>query len=76
MAMLDQFDTPVRCSRGHLYTTIWMPYASVKGVRLGWKRWQRCPVGKHWSVTTRLDPATTSAEDLAEAARVHDWPVP
>jgi hypothetical protein len=74
--MLEQFDTPVRCKKGHLYTTIWIPYASVKGVRLGWKRWQRCPVGKHWSVTTRLDPATASPDDLAEAAKTHDWRLP
>ncbi len=74
--MLEQFDTPVRCKKGHLYTSIWIPYASVKGLRLGWKRWQRCPVGRHWAVTEKLDPETLSAEQLAEAAKTHDWNLP
>ncbi len=74
--MLEQFDTPVRCSKGHLYTSTWIPYASVKALRLGWKRWQRCPVGKHWAVATKLDPETASPEELAEAAKAHDWHIP
>jgi hypothetical protein len=74
--MLEQFDTPVRCSKGHLYTSTWIPYASVKGLRLGWKRFQRCPVGKHWAVTERLDPETASPEELAKAAEAHDWHIP
>lgn len=28
-------DTVVRCRRGHLFTTIWVPGASFKSVRLG-----------------------------------------
>jgi hypothetical protein len=42
----------VRCRQGHLFTTIWIPGASVKALRLGWWRFQRCPVGKHWSIVT------------------------
>src|SRR5665213_1734793 len=42
----------VRCRRGHLFTTIWFPLASFKAIRLGWTRFQRCPVGKHWSLVT------------------------
>ena len=45
-------DLVVRCSDGHLFTTIWIPGASVKSIRLGWWRIQRCPVGAHWSVVT------------------------
>jgi hypothetical protein len=58
----------VRCREGHLYSTIWVPGASLKAVRLGWWRFQRCPVGKHWSFVT---PVTRSGltEDEARAAR-------
>jgi hypothetical protein len=43
--MLENFDVPVRCSAGHRFTAIWVPLASLKAVRLGWKRYQYCPVG-------------------------------
>ena len=42
----------VRCRDGHLYTTIWIPGASVKSARLGPWRLQRCPVGRHWSIVS------------------------
>ena len=45
-------DVVVRCRRGHLFTTIWVPGVSVKAFRLGWWRIQRCPVGRHWSFVT------------------------
>jgi hypothetical protein len=84
--MFESFDTPVRCSAGHLFTTIWVPLASIKAVRLGDTRYQYCPVGHHWATVTRLDdvgagnhgsgnPAATEAE-LAQAALVHDIHVP
>jgi hypothetical protein len=28
--MFERFDTPVRCSAGHLFTTIWVPLGSLK----------------------------------------------
>lgn len=43
-------NTLVRCRRGHVFSTIWIPGASVKSVRLGWFRLQRCPVGRHWTL--------------------------
>jgi hypothetical protein len=33
----------VRCRRGHVFTTIWVPGASIKALRLGPWRVQRCP---------------------------------
>ena len=42
----------VRCRQGHVFTTIWIPGASLKAVRLGWMRFQRCPVGGHWALVT------------------------
>lgn len=76
--MFDRFDTPVRCSAGHLFTTIWVPLASLKAVRLGLTRYQHCPVGHHWASVTPLvlDGASPTAEELAEAARVHDVRIP
>ena len=75
--MLEGFDVPVRCSTGHLFTTIWVPLVSLKAARLGWKRYQYCPVGRHWATVTRLDwGAAPSDADLAEAALVHDIRIP
>ena len=31
----------VRCSKGHLFTTIWIPGGSLKSQRFGWWRYQR-----------------------------------
>jgi hypothetical protein len=43
--------TVVRCSKGHLFTTVWIEGGSLKAVRLGpTKRFQYCPVGKHWAI--------------------------
>lgn len=74
--MFKRFDTPVRCSDGHLFTTIWMPLGSVKAVRLGGRRFQRCPVGRHWSVVRPLQPGSSGPEELSRAAVVHDIRVP
>jgi hypothetical protein len=74
--MFERFDRPVRCSAGHLFTTIWIPLGSVKAVRLGPVRVQRCPVGHHWARVRRLDPARADAADLAAAAVVHDLRIP
>ena len=74
--MFKRFECPVRCSAGHLFTTIWIPLASLKSVRLGNRRYQRCPVGRHWTTVTLLDPQTADAADLAAAAAVHDIRIP
>ena len=74
--MFEGFDVPVRCSAGHLYTTIWMPLVSIKAMRLGWQRWQFCPVGHHWATVRRLDDGSASDQDLATAALTHDVRIP
>jgi len=74
--MFERFDRPVRCKAGHLFTTIWIPAASIKAARLGGSRYQHCPVGHHWSTVVKLDPATASSADLAQAASVHDVRLP
>jgi hypothetical protein len=75
--MFQRFDTAVRCSAGHFFTTIWIPGGSLKAVRLGSTRYQYCPVGHHWATVTRLDwDGTATQEDLAKAALVHDVRIP
>jgi hypothetical protein len=66
----------VRCRAGHLFTTIWIPGASVKSLRLGWARFQRCPVGKHWSLVTPVKPADLTAEEQRAAAENRDIRIP
>jgi hypothetical protein len=74
--MFERFDRPVRCSAGHLFTTIWIPLASLKAARFGGRRFQRCPVGGHWAMVTPLDPAAADPADLQAAKAVHDIRIP
>lgn len=74
--MFERFDRVVRCRDGHLFTSIVIPGASLKAVRLGNRRWQHCPVGRHWSVVTFVDESTLDAGELASAHAVHDVRIP
>jgi hypothetical protein len=65
-----------RCRAGHLFTSTVVPGASLKAVRLGTVRFQRCPVGHHWSIVGWVDPATLTPDQLAEARSHHDFPLP
>jgi hypothetical protein len=40
----------VRCSQGHVFPTSWSVLGSFTAIRLGSARYQRCPVGNHWSI--------------------------
>jgi hypothetical protein len=53
-----------RCSRGHLFTVGWSPGENIAAIRLGFARFQRCPVGKHWGWVRVVDKA-----DLTEQER-------
>src|SRR5262249_38235141 len=66
----------VRCRSGHLFTSLWLPGVSLRAVRLGWWRIQRCPVGKHWSIVTPVRVAELSDADRQEAARHRDTRLP
>jgi hypothetical protein len=66
----------VRCRRGHLFTTIWVPGVSLKSVRLGWWRIQRCPVGPHWSVVVPVRAAELTAAERETARRRKDFRIP
>jgi hypothetical protein len=74
--LLAPFDRPVRCRSGHLFTTIWMPLGSLKAIRLGRRRFQRCPVGHHWTMVVPLDRSSASPADLQAAAALHDIRIP
>jgi hypothetical protein len=75
--MFERFDTPVRCAAGHVFTTIWIPFGSLKALRLGGERYQHCPVGHHWATVVPLDlDAVPDPQQLAAAARVHDVRLP
>jgi hypothetical protein len=66
----------VRCRSGHLDTTIWIPGASVKSLRLGRWRLQRCPVGGHWSIATPVRESDLSERDQRMARERRDIRIP
>lgn len=66
----------VRCRAGHLFTTIWIPAASVKSLRLGLWRVQRCPVGRHWSLVTPVNENEPSEDERRFAREHQDIPLP
>jgi len=68
--------TLVRCHAGHLFTTIWLPGVSVKSIRLGWWRIQRCPVGAHWTVVRPVRAADLSESELRVARERRDVRLP
>jgi hypothetical protein len=66
----------VRCRHGHLFTTLWVPSASVKALRLGWWRFQWCPVGHHWSLVTPVRNSELSAKEQRRGRSKHDLRLP
>jgi len=66
----------VRCSRGALFETVWIPTMSFKAVRLGRFRLQHCPVHGHWELVERVDPDTLTSTERAFAARYPAEPIP
>jgi hypothetical protein len=66
----------VRCSKGHLFTTIWLPGASVKSLRLGSRRLQYCPVGRHWSLVKLVRESDLSGRQLRVARGRKDVRIP
>ena len=66
----------VRCRHGHLFTTLWIPGASLKSLRLGWWRFQYCPVGRHWSFVTPVGEHGLSDDEQRFAREHHDIRIP
>jgi hypothetical protein len=66
----------VRCSRGHLYTTLWIPGIKLKGLDFIVARFQYCPVGRHWSLVRPVRESELTDEDRKFAHAHHDLPIP
>ena len=66
----------VRCRDGHVFSTMWLPGVSLKSLRLGPWRVQRCPVGHHWSVVTPVNRSMLGGGELAQALATRDVRVP
>ena len=69
-------DVVVRCRRGHLFTTLWIPGVSLTSLRLGWWRFQHCPVGGHWALVTPARVADLTPHERDAARSVHDLALP
>ncbi|HVT69756.1 MAG TPA: hypothetical protein VHF26_18535 [Trebonia sp.] len=69
-------DTLVRCRRGHLFTTVWIPGATVKSLKLGFWRLQWCPVGRHVDLVHPVRGADLTDAERSFALSHHDTPVP
>ncbi|MGH9089103.1 MAG: hypothetical protein ACRDYZ_13505 [Acidimicrobiales bacterium] len=68
--------TVVRCRDRHLFTTIWIPGGSLKALRFGWWRFQRCPVGGHWTLVVPVKVSTLTDEERRFAAEHRDIRIP
>jgi hypothetical protein len=66
----------VRCRRGHLFSTVWIPGASVKALRFGYWRVQWCPVGRHVGLVRLVKDSALTATERAFAEAHHDVRVP
>ena len=66
----------VRCQRGHVFTTIWIPGGSLKAVRFGPWRFQRCPIGPHWSIVTPVRRVDLTRREQRAANKHHDARIP
>ncbi len=68
--------TIVRCMDGHLFTTIWIPGGSLKAMRLGFFRLQRCPVGNHVPCVHPVKVSDLTEEERWRAEQIHDGMIP
>lgn len=66
----------VRCRQGHLFTTVWVPGVSFKAVRLGWWRFQHCPVGDHWTLVSPVRESDLTEDQQRAAREVADVSLP
>jgi hypothetical protein len=66
----------VKCHAGHVFSTIWIPAASFKAIRLGPWRVQWCPVGKHVALVHPVKDVDLTQEMRELATGNHDIPVP
>jgi hypothetical protein len=53
-----------------------VPAVSIKSLRLGLWRFQRCPVGNHWSLVTPVRRAELTDADRQAATATRDIRLP
>jgi hypothetical protein len=66
----------VRCRKGHLFATTFIPGGSLKAIRLGLWRIQWCPVGRHVDLVHLVKDADLTEDEREFALAHHDIPVP
>jgi hypothetical protein len=66
----------VRCRKGHMFNTIWIPGIKLKALDLVVARVQYCPVGQHWSLVVPVREKDLTEADLQSAREHHDIRVP
>jgi hypothetical protein len=66
----------VRCAQGHLFMSLWIPGASFKAIRLGFVRFQYCPVGNHWTFVVPVKDSDLTDEERRIASQYHDASIP
>ena len=66
----------VRCMDGHLFTTVWIPGVSLKAIRLGPFRLQRCPIGDHLTFVTPVKDSDLTDAERRFAKAHHDDLIP
>jgi hypothetical protein len=69
-------NTVVRCRKGHLFTTIWIPGVKLKALDLVLARVQRCPVGGHWSLVVPVRESDITGDERRFAEEHHDIKIP
>jgi hypothetical protein len=69
-------DVVVRCRKGHLFTTTWIPGVKLKAVDLGVVRFQWCPIGRHWSLVIPVRDSDLTDEERQLARQHHDVRIP
>jgi hypothetical protein len=69
-------ETIVRCRKGHLFATVWIPGVHLKELDLIVARVQYCPVGHHWSLVVPVREADLTEEERQLAKEHHDVPIP
>lgn len=51
---------------------MWLPFVSFKSIRLGTRRFQKCPVHQRWELARMVTEDEWSEEIVAEAAAHRD----
>jgi len=72
LIVMDGSRTVVKCSGGGYYETIWVPLVSLKAIRLGAKRFQRCPIHRKWEMTQRVRDDELTPQIRQAAAQYRD----